>query len=237
MSLSYDLYLFRASARLEGLPITYGKVKASVRCIPLLQSITPTAVMLRSCIVCKAGASPDLQLQYCAVCQSALYCSKACQMKDWKKQHKKICKLVNVGHGDMQLRRNIHTRQQSYVKEQFEEEKEALIGGDKRFFKLFTESTFEGSRAAALKMKKIAKQHPKQNQSFLLLHSLHLLIRVSKSEMLSWPNSPLLVLLQFVHPNALSAGDEDVPLREDETRETLLHHLADLADPFATQPM
>jgi hypothetical protein len=42
--------------------------------------------------------------------------------------------------------------------------------------------------------------------------------------MLSWPNSPLLVLLQFVDPNVL-IGDE-------ETRVTLLHTLADLADPF-----
>jgi hypothetical protein len=231
MSLSYDLYLFRASARLEGLPITYGKVKASVRCIPLLQSITPTAVMLRSCIVCKAGASPDLQLQYCAVCQSALYCSKACQRDDWKNQHKQICKRLNVGHGGMQIRDDMHESHIEDCKQQFEEDQQCLDEDVIRFFKLFTESTFEGSGAAALEMKKIAKQQPKQNQKFFLFHSLHLLIRFCNSEMLSWPNSPLLVLLQFVDPNALSAGDDD-ELLPNEAIETPLHHLADLADPF-----
>jgi ankyrin repeat protein len=49
--------------------------------------------------------------------------------------------------------------------------------------------------------------------------------------MLSWPNSPLLVMLQLVDANVLSR-DVDVPLKEGETRETLLHHLAYLADPF-----
>jgi hypothetical protein len=48
--------------------------------------------------------------------------------------------------------------------------------------------------------------------------------------MLSWPNSPLLVLLQFVDPNVLS-GHEHEALQEGEKRRTPLHHLADLADP------
>ena len=43
--------------------------------------------------------------------------------------------------------------------------------------------------------------------------------------MLSWPNSPFLILLEFVDPNVLS-GDE-----HDSARETLLHHLADMAHP------
>jgi hypothetical protein len=80
-------------------------------------------------------------------------------------------------------------------------------------------------------MQKIAKRQPKVNQKCLLFHSLHLLIRVSKSEMLSWPNSPLLVLLQFVHPYALSAGDDD-ELLPGETITTPLHRLAGLVDPF-----
>jgi hypothetical protein len=49
--------------------------------------------------------------------------------------------------------------------------------------------------------------------------------------MLPWPNCPLLALLQYVDPNALSAGDEHA-LLEGETIETPLHHLADLANPF-----
>jgi hypothetical protein len=51
-------------------------------------------IMPKSCIVCRAVASQDILLQYCDACQSALYCSKACQRKDWRKQqHKQICKL------------------------------------------------------------------------------------------------------------------------------------------------
>jgi hypothetical protein len=182
-----------------------------------------------SCINCKAVASPDHRLQYCAGCQSALYCSRACQKEDWQKHHKQICKLLNVGHGDMQLRRNIHTKQSIQLKEVLEEGRRKLDEDGMRFFKLFEESTFEGSRAAARKMKKIAKRQAKGNQKWLLFHSLHFLVR-SDSEMLSWPNSPLLVMLQFVDPNVLS-GHEHEALQEGEHRYFPLHLLADLADP------
>jgi hypothetical protein len=186
---------------------------------------------LRCCIVCTAEATLDFQLQYCARCQSALYCSEACQKIDWRNQHKKICKLLNVGHGDMQVRRDAHTSRLIDLKEDFETEERSFDGNEdvKRFFKLFQESTFEGSRAAARQMKKIAKRQTKRNQKILLFHSLFFLIH-SDSEMLSWPNSPLLVMLQFVKPNVLS-GHEDEPLQEGEMRVTPLHLLADLADP------
>jgi hypothetical protein len=77
-------------------------------------------------------------------------------------------------------------------------------------------------------MEKIAKRQPKFVQKCLLFHSLHLLLH-SSSDMLSWPNSPLLVLLQLVDPNVLS-GLEDV--QAEEMRLTPLHDLAKLADPF-----
>jgi hypothetical protein len=186
--------------------------------------------MLRCCIICKAGASPNLQLQYCSVCKSALYCSEACQKTDWRTQHKTICKLLNVGHGDMQVRSNEHTILSIHFKERFEIRERSLDEEDKRFFKLFEESTLEGSRTAALEMREIAERQTKRNQKFLLFHSLYPLIR-SDSKMLSWPNSPLLVMLQFVDPNVLT-GDQDAPLREDEERATPLHMLADLVDPF-----
>jgi hypothetical protein len=185
--------------------------------------------MPKSCIICNAVASPDIMLQYCDQCLSAMYCSRACQRKDWKKQHKKICKLLNVGHGDRQLRTVDHISREAALKERFEEEEHLHDGDDKRFFKLFQESTFERSQAAAREMKTIARRQTKHNQKFLLFHSFYLLVR-SDSEMLSWPNSPLLVLLQFVDPNVLT-GDEDAPVQEGGTRCTLLHHLTDLASP------
>jgi hypothetical protein len=175
---------------------------------------------LRCCVVCKRSeAPPDLQLQYCSVCQSALYCSEVCQKKDWRKQHKKICKHLNVGHGDMQLRDSMHTWRSTRLKEQFVAQESSFDEDTKRFFKLFEESTFDGSRAAALEMNQIAKRQITDNQKLLLYHSLQVLIR-SDSEMLSWPNSPLLVLLNV---------DGDEPLQQGEPTERLLHHLADMA--------
>jgi hypothetical protein len=187
--------------------------------------------MPHSCVLCNAAASPDLTLQYCSQCKSALYCSRACQGKDWKKQHKRICKLINVGHGDMQLRDPVHTKRQMDMKGQFELIASFFGKDQKRFFKLFQESTFDGSRVAALEMKKISKRWDKSTQNMLLFHSLRFLV-LSDKKMLRWPNSPLLVLLQFVDPDALYGGDEDVELQPGETRVTPLQSLAPLADPF-----
>jgi hypothetical protein len=142
-----------------------------------------------------SSSSLDLELQYCAQCQSALYCSKACQRTDWTQQHKKIWKLLNVGHGGLQVRHDIHESRRIQTKNIFEErEQQSLDEGDKQFFKVFKESTFEGSRAVAQKMRKIAQRQDKITQELLLFHSLRLLTH-SKSEMLLWPNSPLLVFL------------------------------------------
>jgi hypothetical protein len=56
-----------------------------------------------------------------------------------------------------------------------------------------------------------------------MLHSLHFLIR-SNLKILSWPNSPLLVMLEFVDPNIPCGGEAT-------GASTLLQMLADLADP------
>jgi hypothetical protein len=140
-------------------------------------------------------------------------------------QHKKICKFLNVGHGDCQIRTEHHTNRQIECKESFEKRDCSLIEDDKRFFKLFKDSTFERSRAAALEMRKIAERQNKQGQTFMLFHSMQFLVRYSNSEMLSWPNSPLLVMLQFVDPSVLVAGGKE------SSRATLLHMLSDMADP------
>jgi hypothetical protein len=123
----------------------------------------------------------------------------------------------------MQVWTDMHTSRQIELKEIIEQGERSLIEDNKLFLKLFKDSTFEGSRATALEMRKIAKRQSKRNQTFLLLHSVRVLLR-SDSVMLLWPNSPLLVMLHFHDPSAL--------LGDGETRETLLHQLADLADPF-----
>jgi hypothetical protein len=184
--------------------------------------------MPMSCINCKALASPDHRLQYCAGCQSALYCSRACQKEDWKKQHKEICKLLNVGHGDMQVRTESHMSLSLYLKKVIEGRRRGLEEDGKHFLKLFEESTLEGSQAAARKMKKISRRLSKFAQKRRIFQILQILARYD-SDMLSWPNSPLLVLLHFVDPNVL-AGNEHAPLQEGESRYAMLHLLADLAD-------
>jgi hypothetical protein len=153
----------------------------------------------------------------------------ACQKTDWKKRHKKICKHLNVGHGDMQVRTPIHTCRSITIKEQLESLQHSRNDNEKLFFRHFEESTFEGSRAAALKMKEFVKRQTKDYQKYLLFQNLHFLIRTD-SEMLSWPNSPLLVLLKFLDPNMLS-GDDDASLQQGQTRSTPLHQLANLVDP------
>jgi hypothetical protein len=185
--------------------------------------------MPKSCFIYNTVASGDVTFSYCGACQSVQYCSKVCQRKkDWKEgEHKKICKFLSVGDGAMQVRDPQHEGL-ARKREQLFRGTERRFFNDymKRLFKLFTESTFEGSEAAARKMKKIAARQPKYIQKALLFHSLYLLIH-TESEMLLWSNSPLLVLLQFVDPNA------PIP----ETRSTLLRKLASSADPsdYSTQ--
>jgi hypothetical protein len=81
-------------------------------------------------------------------------------------------------------------------------------------------------------MKKIVIRETRHSRKVLLGHSLNLLLRTN-SEKLLWPSSPLLVLLQFVDPNMLSGHDHEA-LQEGETRVTLLHLLALMADPTSS---
>jgi hypothetical protein len=124
----------------------------------------------------------------------------------------------------MQVRAAAHTSRSTKVREAFENEGRFLKEVRKRFFKLFEESTLEGRLAVARSMNKIAKRQPKPVREYLLLHSLYFLLHFSNSEMLSWPNSPVLVMLQLVDPNVLFG-------QVDGTRFSLLHHLAKMADP------
>jgi hypothetical protein len=94
-----------------------------------------------------------------------------------------MCKLLNVGHGHVQVQvhHDIHVSRQREMKNISEEmEPQSLDEDDKQFFKLFGESTFEGSRAAAQKKRKIAKRQDKNTQELLLFHSLRLLAHLCR---------------------------------------------------------
>jgi hypothetical protein len=120
------------------------------------------------------------------------------------------------------VRSDDHASSSIAFKDEFERIESILDEDMKLFLKLFEVSTYEGSRSAALEMKKIAKRMTKDYKKFLLFHSFYFLIRSDK-KMLSWPNSPLLVLLQFFDPNVLF-GDDAVPLQEAVMRFTLLRY-------------
>ena len=47
------------------------------------------------CTVCKKTAQDETKLSLCAKCKSALYCSRDCQLKDWKSGHKAACKSMS----------------------------------------------------------------------------------------------------------------------------------------------
>jgi hypothetical protein len=115
-------------------------------------------------------ASADVPTLSCGACRSAVYCSKVCQKEDWK-EHKKICKYLNVGEGAMQVRDPIQMKHAATIEEGFKATERSFNDDIRQFFKLFTESTFEGSKAAARKMKKIVVRETKYNQKALLLHS------------------------------------------------------------------
>jgi hypothetical protein len=184
--------------------------------------------MSKSCFTCNA----DTVLGCCIKCQAVQYCSKSCQKEDWK-QHKQICQFLNVGDGAVQVLTDEHTKNFEMKIKNFEMMKEMLNSTEvnfdanvMRFFKLFTESTLEGSRAAAREMKEIAARQTKHYQTTMMFQSLSLLMRTD-SKKLRWPNSPLRIMLQFVDANERWADSTE----ELATGPTPLHRLSHEADP------
>jgi hypothetical protein len=164
--------------------------------------------MPKTCLSCKAVALKEVPSLSCGACRAAVYCSRVCQKKDWK-EHKKICMSLNVGEGAMQVGCPAHVQHCIELKGVYEQVERSLDEGGRRFFKLFAESTFEGSKAAARKMKKIAARHTKHNQKVLLFHTLYPLILTDCTD-----SEKLLVLLQFVDPSIMLSGNEYETLQE-----------------------
>jgi hypothetical protein len=94
------------------------------------------------------------------------------------------------------------------------------------FFQFFKESTTRAaSKAAARKMKKFVRQS-NYPPDYFWFRSITLLLRAD-SKMLLWPSNPFIVLLEFVDPDLLWESQE----KEDDMRSTMLHWLAEAADP------
>jgi hypothetical protein len=129
----------------------------------------------------------------------------------------------------MQVHYEDHVDGHAGLEENFQSGERSLDEDGKRFFKLFTESTHEGSLAAAQEMKKIAARQIQRIQKAMLFHSICLLMRTD-SKKLRWSNSPLRIMLLFVDANVRLTNAED-PLEELATGLTPLHFLSDPADP------
>jgi hypothetical protein len=175
------------------------------------------------CFTCKAHAV----LKCCSKCQAVQYCSKSCQKEDWK-QHKQICRFLNVGDGAVQVQIDDHTARYARLEDLFEISERRFDEDEdgKRFFKLFTASTHDESKAAAREMKEIAARQTKSSQKKMLFHSLSILMRTDSKKLL-WPNSPLRIILHFVDANVRR---EDSP-EELARGPTPLHHLTYEANP------
>jgi hypothetical protein len=121
----------------------------------------------------------------------------------------------------MQVQTNQHKEAFDDLERRFQGVEGRLNEDGKRFFKLFAESTREGSQAAAREMEKIAARQTKSNQKGMLFYSLSILMRTD-SKKLRWPNSPLRIMLLFVDANERWADS----LEELATGQTLLRHLS-----------
>jgi hypothetical protein len=173
------------------------------------------------CFTCKAKTV----LKCCSKCEAVHYCSKSCQKEDWK-EHKQICQFLNVGDGAMQVQTDENLVGFEKSEEVFQDNDRRLHEDGKRFFKLFTESTLNGGKAAAREMKKIAARQSQRIQKLLLFHSISLLMSTD-SKKLRWPNCPLRIMLQFVDAN-VRRGDSPEELARGFTP---LHFLSLQASP------
>jgi hypothetical protein len=59
----------------------------------------------RSCMLCNRLESEKLKLMLCSKCKFARYCSKECQKKDWKGEHKSQCKRIVQAHKEAPMKR------------------------------------------------------------------------------------------------------------------------------------
>jgi hypothetical protein len=86
--------------------------------------------MPKTCLNCKAVALKDVPILSCGACRSAVYCSTVCQKEQWK-EHKKICKSLNVGEGAMQVRYSPHMMVTAKQEEIYDQVEHSLDeGGD-----------------------------------------------------------------------------------------------------------
>jgi hypothetical protein len=145
-------------------------------------------------------------------------------MENWK-EHKKICRSLVVGaSGSMQVKHSEQTARSAAtntynqcMRLEFNENEDYT-----QFYKLFNESQPGGRKAAASEMKQIARRLEQHQTDSWLLSILIDLVHADVDR-LTWPNSPLLVLLECRDPTTLLGGRTRHPM--------LLNSLASIMHP------
>jgi hypothetical protein len=157
----------------------------------------PHSIMLMKCFSCDT----------CHECRNVLYCSKVCQMENWK-EHNKICRSLVVGpSGSLQVKHSEQTARAAAtnaynqcMRLEFNENEDFT-----QFSKLFQESKPGGRKTAAREMKQIALRQEQHERDLWLFSILNELVHFDVDR-LTWSNSPLLVLLECRDPTALLGG-------------------------------
>jgi hypothetical protein len=164
--------------------------------------------MLMKCFICNVVESADFALSSCKVCRNVVYCSRVCQRENWK-EHKQICKsLVAGASGSMQVKHSNHTARCTSTNGLYECLRNVLSEDEDftQLLKLFRESKPGGRTAAAHEMKQIALRQTEKRLHSWLLAALPELVHVDVDR-LTWPSSPLLVMLECMDSTALSVDN------------------------------
>jgi ankyrin repeat protein len=185
------------------------------------------ADLLVCCQTCDANAAevPSGKLSLCGKCKAVSYCSRECQLEDWR-EHKLVCKHLN--HGDAQQTTHPdHLRTAALNKGtgdailQDSHQNPCLFACMTLFLKSKDETDHTDTLA---KMKHIFLRQTKYNKNAFLFGSLTVLIGLKKAY-LRLPTSPLLLVLQYEDANVLNGRDGD------QDGSTALHWIAEMNDP------
>ena len=65
------------------------------------EPLAAIATDMACCSYCFRFPNEEVRLQRCARCKRALYCKAECQLQDWTAGHKKLCKWMDSGDGDL----------------------------------------------------------------------------------------------------------------------------------------
>lgn len=167
-------------------------------------------MVIASCHLCGKEESDELKLLRCGGCRSVCYCSKECQKKDWKTQHKAVCKQLSVGDAKQPMHSD-HLETALDLKNRVQKALQDCPKELRRFFTLFFESNPKASdhSETVSHMKRLMLKQTRCNRQVTLFRSLSILIGMP-TKMIKLPTSPLKIALDCrVDPSVISSRAVD----------------------------